>query len=300
MNALTTLFTGLSGAAVPMAFTVSLWIFVFSAAGVFIAGLITENYSHVDRLWSLLPPAYAIVWGTAFYREPLYVIPAVLVVLWGARLTYNFTRRGGYRFESGKGFTGEDYRWPILRKKIGNRFLFELFNLFFITGFQLTLIFLFTLPLFFIGMAASAGASLTTPHLLLALLFLLCTLGEFIADNQQYSFQESKEPGKGLGFNTKGLWFYSRHPNYLFELSQWIILAVYAGVSGVDPVRAGMGAVILVILFMASTRMTEDITRSKYPAYAQWQKVTSPWIPGIKTLILRPRREEMGKFSEAR
>jgi len=297
METITTLFTGFSQADVPGAFTLSLWIFVFTAAGVFIAGIITENYSHVDRLWSLLPPAYAIVWGTAFYREPLYVIPAILVVLWGARLTYNFTRRGGYHFEPGKGFTGEDYRWPILRKKINNRFLFELFNLFFITGFQLTLIFLFTLPLFFIGMAAASGASLTLPHLLLALLFLTCTIGEFIADNQQYRFQENKVPGEGFGFNTMGLWHYSRHPNYMFELSQWIILAVYAGISGVDPVRAGLGAVILVILFMGSTKMTEDITLSKYPAYAQWQKVTSPWIPGIKTFLLRPRREEMSEFT---
>jgi len=297
METLTTLFTVLAKMSVPQAFIVSLWIFILASAAAFIAGLITENYSHVDRLWSLLPPVYVIVWGTAFYREPLYIIPAALVVLWGARLTYNFSRRGGYHFEPGKGFSGEDYRWPILRKRIGNRVLFELFNLFFITGFQLTLIFLFTLPVFFIGMAALEGATLSFFHLFLALLFLTCTIGEFIADNQQYRFQEKKVPGVGLGFNTTGLWYYSRHPNDAFELSQWIIIAVYAGISGVAPVRAGLGAAILVLLFAGSTKMTEDITLAKYPEYAKWQEVTSPWIPGVKTFILRRSRKEMGEFS---
>jgi steroid 5-alpha reductase family enzyme len=300
MDVLARLFTGISASAVPQAFMLSLWIFVLTAAGVFLAGFLTVNYSHVDRLWSLLPPVYALVWALEFYREPLYLIPAVLVILWGARLTYNFARRGGYHFEHKKGFTGEDYRWPILRKKIGNRFLFELFNLFFITGFQLTLIFLFTLPLFFIGTAAQSGAALTPAHILLALLFAACLYGELTADNQQYRFQENKVPGKGPGFNTKGLWRYSRHPNYVCELSQWIILAVYAGISGVDPLRAGVGAAVLVVLFVGSTAMTESITRSKYPEYAEWQKITSPWIPGIKTLILRGRREERRNFADLR
>ncbi len=33
---------------------------------------------------------------------------ALLILLWGARLTFNFARKGGY---SGT----EDYRWPVLR-----------------------------------------------------------------------------------------------------------------------------------------------------------------------------------------
>lgn len=33
------------------------------------------------------------------------LIMAVLVTVWGTRLTYNFARKGGYRFSA------EDYRW---------------------------------------------------------------------------------------------------------------------------------------------------------------------------------------------
>ena len=301
MNGIIEFVTGLPAEAVPPTFSAGLWVLIIVAAAAFLAGLFTRNYSHVDRIWSLLPPVYAVIWGVTFFSEPLYLIPAVLVILWGSRLTFNFARRGGYAFDFRNGFTEEDYRWPILRKKIGNRFLFELFNLVFIVGVQLGIIFLFTLPLFFVGMRAAAGAAtLTLPHVLLALLWLLCLIGEFTADNQQYRFQENKRERGGLGFNTRGMWKYSRHPNYTFELLQWIILAVYALISGVAFINAFLGAIILVILFVGSTRMTENITLSKYPEYRQWQRITSPWIPGVKTLVLRSSRrdEELGLESE--
>ena len=53
---------------------------------------------------------------------------AVLVTAWGARLTFNFARKGGY--------TGmEDYRWAVLRGRM-KPWQFQLFNLFFIVLYQ--------------------------------------------------------------------------------------------------------------------------------------------------------------------
>jgi len=124
----------------------SILLLIFTIMVCFLAGLFTRNYSHVDRLWSVLPPIFAIIWLFEFEDQISYLIPSFLVLFWGIRLTFNFRRRGGYRWVKGKGFVGEDYRWPVLRAKISNRFRFELFNLFFICGFQLSLIFLFTLP----------------------------------------------------------------------------------------------------------------------------------------------------------
>ena len=63
---------------------------------------------------------------------------AVLVTLWGARLTFNFARKGGY--------TGvEDYRWAVLRARM-TPWQFQLFNLFFIVLYQNALLVLITLP----------------------------------------------------------------------------------------------------------------------------------------------------------
>jgi steroid 5-alpha reductase family enzyme len=43
-----------------------------------------------------------------------------------------------------------------------------------------------------------------------------------------------------------------------------------------------LGAVLLTLLFVGSTRFTESITKSKYPEYAAYQATTSavvPWLP---------------------
>lgn len=65
----------------------------------------------MDKLWSLLPIAYAwhfathdLVSGTAAALDPRLLLLAVLITVWGVRLTYNFARKGGYRWQD------EDYR----------------------------------------------------------------------------------------------------------------------------------------------------------------------------------------------
>ncbi len=68
--------------------------------------VVTCESSWIDRLWSLCPPLYCLIvaFATDFQWARVNVM-TLLVVLWGARLTFNFARKGGYR----KG--GEDYRW---------------------------------------------------------------------------------------------------------------------------------------------------------------------------------------------
>ena len=71
---------------------------------------------------------------------------ALLVTAWGIRLTYNFLSRGGYsiRFWTGK----EDYRWAVLRAKpeFASKWRWVVFNLLFISLYQMGLIMLITLP----------------------------------------------------------------------------------------------------------------------------------------------------------
>jgi steroid 5-alpha reductase family enzyme len=45
---------------------------------------------------------------------------------------------------------------------------------------------------------------------------------------------------------------------------------------------SGLGAFVLTALFQGSTTMTENISKSKYPAYVEYQRRTSrllPWFP---------------------
>ena len=110
-----------------------LQIAFIKASAVFIVSAITANYSQVDKLWSIMPIIYG--WVAAFYgglNERL-VLMAVMITLWGVRLTYNFARKGGYswRFWEGE----EDYRWAELRKNpyMAKPILWFIFNLSFIS-----------------------------------------------------------------------------------------------------------------------------------------------------------------------
>jgi steroid 5-alpha reductase family enzyme len=267
---------------------ITLLILAVCAVYSFIAGFVTRNYSQVDRLWSVLPPVYVLIWAFDFGKYPLFWLTAVPVIMWGVRLTWNFTRRGGYAFSWKKGFYEEDYRWPILREKIPNRFLFELFNLFFITGFQLGLVFLFTYPVYLTGLAAAEGSSIQGVHIVLAAVHLALLVLETIADNQQFAFHARKKDTSdpdykrlSLGFNTFGLWRFSRHPNYVCEMAQWVVVMFFAySVLGSFNIFF-FAAPVLIILFIGSTIMAEIITDSKYSRFKDWKKATPPWIPFI-------------------
>ena len=182
-----------------------------------ILSLITRDTSWVDRAWSIVPVVYVWIFVagafTADAGSARIVLMAILVTAWGARLTFNFARKGGY--------TGmEDYRWAILRKRM-RPWQFQVFNLLFIIGYQMTLLVLITLPAW---LAAQHPTALTGWDALFTIAFLGFLVGETVADQQQWNFhQRKKQAGGDLapGFATTGLFRYSRHPNFFFEQAQW-------------------------------------------------------------------------------
>jgi hypothetical protein len=96
---------------------------------VFIVAEINKNYSQVDRLWSILPVIYNshyTLWAhlAGLPTQRLDHVMAV-TILWGARLTFNYWRKGGYTVGS------EDYRWNIVKDYVGPVAMF-IFNIFFI------------------------------------------------------------------------------------------------------------------------------------------------------------------------
>jgi steroid 5-alpha reductase family enzyme len=245
-----------------------------------IASLITKDTSWVDRLWSVVPVVYVWVFTAAAlaagHDATRLVVMAVLVTAWGARLTFNFARKGGY--------TGmEDYRWAILRGRM-KPWQFQLFNLLFIVLFQNALLVLITLPAY---VAWQHPVPFTGWDAAFAVLFAAFLVGEFVADQQQWNFHQAKKAAGGRrepGFLTTGLFAYSRHPNFFFEQAQW--WAFYAlGATATAAAGAGwlngsvVGAVLLTALFIGSTIFTESITASKYPAYATYQRTTSMLVP---------------------
>lgn len=130
------------------ALTVAWSLVVLFALYSFLWSLLGRNCSKVDQIWSVTPVVFA--WHFLLHhllREGVLharlTLLAVLVSLWGVRLTYNFYRKGGY----GDLLTHEeDYRWPILRKMMHPFVFWVLFNLCFIATYQNVLLFLIAAP----------------------------------------------------------------------------------------------------------------------------------------------------------
>jgi steroid 5-alpha reductase family enzyme len=261
------------------------------AAGTFVTGEITGNNSQVDKLWSILPIVYT--WVAASYGgySPRLVLMGILVTVWGARLTVNFAMKGAYqwRFWAGE----EDYRWQVLRQKseFRPRWKWTLFNLFFISGYQNALILLFTLPTIVVLQNNSVPLGIfdfTTAGLMFVFIGL-----ETLSDIQQWNFQSGKhamlrageEPSGDFkkGFLDKGLWAYSRHPNYFAEQAIWVCFYLFSIAAGGGWLNWSIaGCLLLVVLFQGSSGFSEEISAGKYPGYHEYQKKVPRFIPFTK------------------
>lgn len=243
--------------------------------------IVTREYSWVDRLWSIMPPVY-VAWFAyaADFADLRLNLMLLLSSAWGARLTFNFARKGGYA----KG--GEDYRWAELRRR-WHPALYQVFNFFFIAGFQHALLLAIALPAF--QAFEHRGTPLSAIDLVAALLFTLCLVLETLADEQQWRFHQDKKAKARAGstpatpFLTQGLFRYSRHPNFFFEQAQWWTFYLFGvGASGMWLDETLLGCVVLTLLFHGSTNFTEELSLAKYPSYAEYQRRVPrliPWFP---------------------
>jgi steroid 5-alpha reductase family enzyme len=195
---------------------------------------------------------------------------AVLVTAWGARPTFNFARRGGYAPG------GEDYRWGIIRSHIPG-WAFALFNLLFIAVYQNALLLAITLP---VWAFAEHESPLGAYDAVAAVVFVVLLAGEAVADQQRWNFHRRNPDGGVLRI---GLFRYSRHPNYFFEIAQWWVVFAFAVIAtGTAWLWTGAGALLLTLLFLGSTAFTEWISRSRHPEFEEYRRVTSmliPWPP---------------------
>lgn len=264
-----------------------------SALFCFIVGELSGNNSQVDKVWSILPFVYCWIIAVKGGMHPRLVVMAVLATLWGLRLSFNFARKGAYRLKFWEG--EEDYRWKILRANpmLKNRVVWMLFDLIFISGYQNAIVLMLTFPaLVCMGSTAPFGWI----DAVAAVLMFGFIVYETVADEQQWAFHSKKwkmlNAGQKLedlpapynkGFNTIGLWNVSRHPNYLAEQSIWVSLYIFSIGAGIGIINWSMiGALLLIVLFIASTSLAEEISSSKYPEYPDYCKKVNKYFPGKK------------------
>ena len=232
---------------------------------------------------------------------------AILATVWGIRLTWNFNRRGGYKWPPWHG--DEDYRWKILQDGfflpiLTNKFAWIIFNFTFISFYQPFLLWLIASPSTLAWSMANSPDCNQQPFQVLGLdglatlLILFFIVMESIADNQQYEFQTEKyrrratndpsllEGDYADGFlHSTGLFTIVRKPNYMAEQAIWISFYLFSiSASGSVWNWSLLGFVQLCLLFQGSGYLTELITVTKYPKYKEYMRTVPLYVPSIFAL----------------
>lgn len=242
---------------------------LFSA--VWFLSVLRTNAGIVDIFWGL--GFVLIAWASALFGYgDLYrkVLLTTLTTVWGVRLAVHIFLRS-----RGK---GEDFRYQKFRENGGENFCWmSLITIFWL---QALLCFVIALPLQ-VGQAVPTAAPIGWVEILGVLIWTGGFLTEALADFQLKAFLADPE-NKGHVMN-KGLWRYSRHPNYFGEcLVWWGIFLVALPVPGGIYTIIGPALITFLLLKVSGVTMLEEGLKSRREGYEEYVKSTSafvPWFP---------------------
>ncbi len=257
---------------------IALDLAIIFAITCWLISVITREYSWVDRIWSICPGIYClIVAADADFSSTRLNIMTVLVLAWGARLTFNYARKGG--FQAG----GEDYRWKVIQEQLGP-VKFQILNFTFVAPGQMLVVWLFTSPVHQVWLGQEQPLNFL--DVIAITLFVILFIIEALTDAQMWAFQQEKKRKINAGeavlapFITDGFFKYCRHPSYTCEMGMWYVFYLFAIAATDQWVHwTGLGFIALTLVFFGSTRLSETISLSRYPSYRDYQASTPRFIP---------------------
>ncbi|KPI42175.1 uncharacterized protein AB675_5317 [Cyphellophora attinorum] len=194
----------------------------------------------------------------------------------------------------------EDYRWALVKDYVGPTVMF-LFNVTFISLAQSLLLCAITTPAYVMLLSERLVSARALPAwtngdtAAFTLIVTLITLTA-IGDQQQWNYQNAKHAYRKtgvlpadskytkheleVGFPTTGFFAYARKPNYATEQAVWGSFYLWSCItSGTLYNWTGIGFLSYLILFQASTWLTELLSEQKYPEYAQYRRQVGQFIP---------------------
>lgn len=243
---------------------VMLRFFVFDVVATvvtFVFSVILRNSSVYDAYWSLTPMVMS-VWLFAIYGafSAWHIIFLVVFNVWSLRLTINW-------ITVFTDFSYEDWRYRKFRDE-NPPFLWFIINFFGIHMVPTLVVFAGMLPLFEI--VQRELNALAVPGMIIILWGVSL---EFFADRNMHKFlRETKEQT----VCRVGLWNYSRHPNYLGEISVWLGVFVAMIPFAVERWYYGIGVIAVTVLFnVVSIPLMEKRQLARRPDYAEYRKTTS-------------------------
>ena len=239
---------------------------IFTAAWAFCVKI--KNFSPVDAFWAACIGLSSLFFLLMDSPNPKEIVAAILIGTWGARLGYHLARR------IAKHHPDEDTRYEKLREvwkgKVNMMFL-----LFFLG--QAVSVFLLALPFHII--ASDPDPTFTPLSIIGAIVALTGLVGETIADKQMSAFKAEDPSPKSVC--RKGLWKYSRHPNYFFESVIWVGFFLFAAGSpwGWTTIYAPAIITFLLLKVTGIPPTEASALKRKGEAYREYQRTTSAFVP---------------------
>ncbi|WP_231956472.1 DUF1295 domain-containing protein [Posidoniimonas polymericola] len=228
--------------------------------------LAKRDASVADPVWGL---CFVLIAWVAVSRSQSPAagewLVAAMVTLWGLRLSgYLIYRNWGH---------GEDHRYAAMRDKHGG--WFPLISLATVFGLQAALAWIIALPLQ-VGMVEPDAIGPLT--LLGAAVWAVGLAVESTADLQLARFKA--DPSHQGQVMDRGLWRYSRHPNYFGEFVLWWGIYLAAAESGswwwtiIGPLT-----ISVLLLKVSGVTLLEKSLSQRLDAYGDYARRTSAFVP---------------------
>lgn len=242
-------------------------------AGFWLIHLRLRNAAIVDVGWALGLPILACWYAARLQPGPRGWLLAALVTAWGARLA-------GYLLATRVVGHDEDGRYVELRRGWGDRA-----SRYFFVFFQAQVVLDLALSVPF-WLVMRERAPIGVIESVATALWAIAVAGEALADRQLAAFRRSSH-ARGAVCD-RGLWAYSRHPNYFFEWMTWVAYALYASTATWGWLGWTAPALMLFFLFrVTGIPATEaQALRSRGDAYRRYQQTTSAFVPWFRKRVV--------------
>jgi steroid 5-alpha reductase family enzyme len=252
-----------------------------ASAGVIVAlmlvtwliSVLLKDASIVDIIWGF---GFVLVAWAAFLTgdgyEPRKWLITLLATAWGLRLSvYLFLRNRG---------KGEDYRYRAMRRRWGSRF--PIISLVTVFGLQGVLMFAISVPLQ-VAQLSGMPDTLNAVDVLGAMVFAVGLAFESTGDWQLARFKA--DPANEGKVMDRGLWRYTRHPNYFGDAVVWWGFFIVS-LARWENAFVVFSPVIMTVLLtrVSGVPLLEASLKRRRPGYEDYVARTSAFVP------LPPRR----------
>jgi steroid 5-alpha reductase family enzyme len=236
---------------------------------VWIGSVLRRDASLVDRIWGLGFVLLAVLYHVTGPAAGGWTGPAGLLVVltgvWGLRLSAFLTWRNWGQ--------GEDYRYREMRARGGPAFpVRSLVTVFLLQG---VLMWLIGAPLLPAARATAWGAGWLTG--LGAALWAVGFFFEAVGDWQLARFKA--DPANRGRVLDRGVWRYTRHPNYFGDACVWWGLWCLAAAQGAWWTVFAPALMTLLLLRVSGVVMLERKLVESRPAYRDYVRTTSAFVP---------------------